>query len=109
MNIAIIPARQGSKRIKEKNIKKFLGKPIISYAIKKAISSKLFDYVVVSTDSLKIKKISEKFGAKVFFLRPKKISNDKAKTQDVIKHALRWFKKKIFNLITYVVFILHQY
>ena len=67
MNIAIIPARQGSKRIKEKNIKKFLGKPIISYTIKKVKSSKLFDYVVVSTDSLKIKKISEKFGAKVFF------------------------------------------
>ena len=94
MNIAIIPARQGSKRIKEKNIKKFLGKPIISYTIKKAKSSKLFDYVVVSTDSLKIEKISEKFGAKVFFLRPKKISNDKAKTQDVIKHALKWFKNK---------------
>ena len=94
MNIAIIPARQGSKRIKEKNIKKFLGKPIISYAIKNAISTKLFDYVVVSTDSLKIKKISEKFGAKVFFLRPKKISNDKASTQVVIKHALNWFKKK---------------
>lgn len=94
MNIAIIPARQGSKRIKEKNIKKFLGKPIISYAIKKALRTKLFDYVVVSTDSLKIKKISEKFGAKVFFLRPKKISNNKASTQEVIKHALNWFKKK---------------
>ena len=92
MNIAIIPARQGSKRIKEKNIKKFLGKPIISYAIKKALKTKLFDYVVVSTDSLKIKKISEKFGAKVFFLRPKKISDDKATTQEVIKHALKWFK-----------------
>lgn len=92
MNIAIIPARQGSKRIKEKNIKKFLGKPIISYAIKKALKTKLFDYVVVSTDSLKIKKISEEFGAKVFFLRPKKISNDKATTQEVIKHALKWFK-----------------
>ena len=49
MNIAIIPARQGSKRIKEKNIKKFLGKPIISYTIKKAKSSKLFDYVVFGT------------------------------------------------------------
>ena len=72
MNIAIIPARQGSKRIKEKNIKKFLGKPIISYTIKKVKSSKLFDYVVVSTDSLKIKKISEKFGAKVFFFKTKK-------------------------------------
>ena len=94
MNIAIIPARQGSKRIKEKNIKNFLGKPIISYAIKKAISSKLFDYIIVSTDSSKIKKISEKYGAKVFFKRPKKISNDKAKTQEVIIHSLDWFKKK---------------
>lgn len=94
MNIAIIPARQGSKRIKGKNIKNFLGKPIISYAIKKAISSKLFDYVIVSTDSSKIQKISENYGAKVFFKRPKKISNDKAKTQDVIIHSLDWFKKK---------------
>ena len=67
MKIAIIPARQGSKRIKEKNIKTFLGKPIIAHVIKKVLSSKLFDYVVVSTDSLKIKKISIKHGAKVFF------------------------------------------
>ena len=94
MNIAIIPARQGSKRIKGKNIKNFLGKPIISYVIKKAVSSKLFDYVIVSTDSLKIKKISEKYGAKVFFKRPPEISNDKAKTQEVIVHSLNWFKKK---------------
>ena len=63
MNIAIIPARQGSKRIKGKNIKNFLGKPIISYPIKEALNSKLFDYVIVSTDSSKIKKISEKYGA----------------------------------------------
>lgn len=62
--------------------------------IRQAINSKLFDYVVVSTDSLQIKKISEKFGAKVYFLRPKKISNSKAKTQDVITHAINWFKKK---------------
>jgi N-acylneuraminate cytidylyltransferase len=101
MNIAIIPARKGSKRIKGKNIKNFLGKPIISYVIKKAISSKIFDYVIVSTDSLKIKKISEKCGAKVFFKRPRKISNDKAKTQEVIIHSLNWFKKKniTFNYI----------
>ena len=57
MNIAIIPARQGSKRIKGKNIKNFLGKPIISYPIKEALNSKLFDYVIVSTDFSKIKKI----------------------------------------------------
>ena len=67
MNIAIIPARQGSKRIKEKNIKKFLGKPIISYTIKKVKSSKLFDYVVVSTDSLKIKKFQKSLEQKFFF------------------------------------------
>ncbi len=94
MKIAIIPAREGSKRIKEKNIRTFLGKPIISYVIKKVLSTKLFDYVIVSTDSIKIKKIAKKYGAEVFFLRPKKISTDKAKTQDVIKHALYWFKKK---------------
>ena len=69
MNIAIIPARQGSKRIKGKNIKNFLGKPIISYPIKEALNSKLFDYVIVSTDSSKIKKISEKlfFGKNYYF------------------------------------------
>lgn len=94
MNIAIIPARQGSKRIKGKNIKNFLGKPIISYAIKQAIKSKLFKYIIVSTDSSKIKKISERYGAKVFFQRPKIISNDKAKTQEVIIHSLDWFKKR---------------
>ena len=94
MNIAIIPARGGSKRIKNKNIKNFLGKPIISYVIKQAIKSKLFDYVIVSTDSTKIKKISEKYGAKVFFKRPTNLSNDKAITQDVIIHSLNWFKKK---------------
>ena len=97
MNIAIIPARQGSKRIKGKNIKNFLGKSIISYPIKEALNSKLFDYVIVSTDSSKIKKISEKYGAKVFFKRPNKLSTDKANTQEVIIHSLNWFKKININ------------
>ena len=97
MNIAIIPARHGSKRIKGKNIKNFLGKPIISYPIKEALNSKLFDYVIVSTDSSKIKKISENYGAKVFFKRPNKLSTDKANTQEVIIHALNWFKKININ------------
>ena len=94
MNIVIIPARSGSKRIKKKNIKNFLGKPIISYVIKKIIKTKLFDEIIVSTDSDKIKKISEKYGAKVYFKRPKNLSKDKTKTQDVVIHALNWFKKK---------------
>ena len=97
MNIAIIPARQGSKRIKGKNIKNFLGKPIISYPIKEALNSKLFDYVIVSTDSSKIKKISEKYDAKVFFKRPNKLSTDNANTQEVIIHSLNWFKKININ------------
>lgn len=93
MNIAIIPARAGSKRIKNKNIKLFNGKPIIYYAIKKAINSKIFKKVIVSTDSYKIKKISEKYGADVPFLRPDSLSDDFAGTIDVIKHAI----KKISN------------
>ena len=94
MNIAIIPARAGSKRIKNKNIKNFLGKPIISYVIKEAIKSKIFDDIVVSTDSSEIKKIAENNGAKVYFKRPNNLSTDKIKTQNVIIHCLDWFKKK---------------
>ena len=89
MNIAIIPARSKSKRIKNKNIKLFHGKPIIYWAIKSAIKSKIFDKVIVSTDSKTIKKISLKFGAEVPFLRPKKYSGDFSTTRDVIKHALK--------------------
>ena len=67
MNIAIIPARAGSKRIKNKNIKLFRGKPIIYYSINAAKKSKIFQKIIVSTDSEKIKKISEKYGAEVPF------------------------------------------
>ena len=93
MKIAIIPARKNSKRIKNKNIKNFYGKPIISYAIKCAKKSKLFDKIIVSTDSIKIAKISKKFGAEVPFLRPKKISGDYATTRDVIKHAMNFLNR----------------
>ncbi len=96
MNIAIIPARAGSKRIKNKNIKNFLGNPIISYVIKEAIKSKIFDDIIVSTNSNKIKKIAENSGAKVYFKRPMNLSTDKVTTQKVIVHCLDWFKKKIF-------------
>ena len=87
--ICIIPARSGSKRIKDKNIINFYNKPLISYSIKKAISSKLFNKVIVSTDSKKIKRISEKFGAKVPFIRSKKLSNDKTGTMDVLIDAIK--------------------
>tara|TARA_B100001123_G_C15184121_1_gene976605 strand:+ start:214 stop:897 length:684 start_codon:yes stop_codon:yes gene_type:complete len=90
MNIAIIPARFGSKRIKKKNLKSFYGKPIIYYSIKAASKAKIFDKIIVSTDNTKIKKISENFGAEVPFIRPKKLSGDKTKAQDVIIHAIKF-------------------
>ena len=97
--IAIIPARSGSKRIKNKNIKKFLKKPILYYPIKTAIKSGCFDEVYVSTDSVKIAKLAISYGAKVPYLRSKSLSNDTASTMSVIKNFI--------NL--YVAFIQHLY
>lgn len=88
--IAIIPARGGSKRILRKNIKFFHGLPLISYSIKIALESKLFDRVIVSTDDKEIAKISEKYGAEVPFFRPKELSGDFTVTKDVIDHALEY-------------------
>ena len=95
--IVIIPARAGSKRIKKKNIKLFLKKPIISYAIKTAIKSKIFDKIIVSTDSKKIGSISMKHGASEVIYRPKKISNDTAGTMSVIKHSIKHLETKNYN------------
>lgn len=86
--IAIIPARGGSKRIPKKNIKLFLGKPIIAYSIETALNSGLFDEVMVSTDDSEIAEIAEKWGAKVPFLRTQNTSNDFATTFDVINEVL---------------------
>ncbi len=91
-SIAIITARGGSKRIPKKNIKEFLGKPIIAYSIEAAINSKVFDEVMVSTDSEEIAEIAKKYGAKVPFLRSEKTSNDFATTADVIDEVLANYK-----------------
>ena len=88
MNIAIIPARIGSKRIRKKNIKLFYGKPLISYSINLAKNSKIFDNIIVSTDDIEIKNISEEYGADVPFLRPKNLSDDITPTLPVISHAI---------------------
>jgi pseudaminic acid cytidylyltransferase len=86
-NIAVIPARGGSKRIPNKNIKLFHGLPIISYAIKNAIESELFESVVVSTDSQETAKIATRYGAIVPWLRSKELSDDFATTTSVMKDA----------------------
>jgi len=91
--IAIIPARSGSKRIPNKNIKLFLGEPIISYVIKTAIESDLFDEVMVSTDSEEIAKIAIECGAKVPFFRTEKNATDYASTIDVLIEVIKEYKK----------------
>lgn len=96
-NICIIPARGGSKRIPGKNIKKFWGKPLIFYSINVAKKSKLFDKIFVSTDSKKIKEISEKYGAKVPFLREKKYSKDGVGTDFVTKNFLKKINYKSYD------------
>jgi len=92
MNICVIPARGGSKRIPRKNIKEFNGKPIIAYSIETALKSNCFDQVIVSTDDDEIAEVAKKYGAQVPFLRPDELSNDYAGTIPVIKHAIEWME-----------------
>lgn len=91
--IAIITARGGSKRIPGKNIKDFLGKPIIAYSIEAALKSDLFDEVMVSTDDEEIVEISKKYGANIPFLRSKETSNDFATTAEVLIEVINDYKK----------------
>lgn len=91
-NLAIIPARGGSKRIPRKNIKNFLGIPIITYSIKAVIESELFDEVMVSTDDEEIARIALDNGAKVPFLRSKETANDFATTTDVLKEVIQKYR-----------------
>lgn len=93
-NLAIIPARGGSKRIPKKNIKDFHGKPIIAYSIETALQSRLFDEVMVSTDSKEIAEISTQFGATVPFLRSNENANDFAVLADVIEEVVHQYKKQ---------------
>ena len=94
MSVVVIPARSGSKRIKNKNIKIFNGKPIIYYSINAAKKTKLFKRIIVSTDSKKIQKLAKKFGAECSFLRPKNLSGDKIGTAPVIEYAIKKFNIK---------------
>ncbi len=93
MNIAIIPARIGSKRIFQKNIRPFAGKPMISYSIHAAFKSGIFEDVIVSTDSEEIAEIARKSGASVPFMRPAELADDHTPTAPVISHAVEWYTK----------------
>ncbi|HOE03770.1 MAG TPA: pseudaminic acid cytidylyltransferase [Bacteroidales bacterium] len=89
-NLCIIPARGGSKRIPRKNIKEFLGKPIISYSIEAAIQSNLFEEIMVSTDDAEIAEIAKHYGATVPFMRSAQSSTDYAPLAAVVDEAVIW-------------------
>ena len=90
MNVAIIPARGGSKRIPRKNIKQFCGKPMIAWSIEVALESECFERVIVSTDDDEIASVARDFGAEVPFLRPIKLADDQTPTIPVIAHAINY-------------------
>jgi CMP-N-acetylneuraminic acid synthetase len=99
--LAIIPARSGSKRLKDKNIKNLNGMPLIAYSILSAMKSGVFDRVIVSTDSEKYAEISKYYGAKIDFIRPKHLSSSSAKSIDLIRHAIEYYDSKdiIFDVV----------
>lgn len=100
-SLCIIPARGGSKRIPRKNIKEFMGKPIIAYSIEAALKSNMFDVVMVSTDDDEIAEIAKSYGAEVPFMRSEETSNDFATTADVINEVLSRYQKKgtLFDIV----------
>lgn len=103
--LAIIPARAGSKGIPSKNIKNFLGRPLISYAIKQALACKFINRVIVDTDSQKIADISKKYGAEVPWLRPRRLAGDTSLIVDSIIYNLQKFKKEENYQPDYVVIL----
>ena len=102
--IAIIPARGGSKGLKNKNIKSLCEKPLIGWTIEKAKLSKYIDTIIVSTDDSKIADIARDFGAEAPFLRPKKISTDTSPTFDAVMHAISFYENKNMNF-DYIVLL----
>ena len=94
--ILIIPARSGSKRIKNKNFKNFKGKPIISYSIRTALNSKIFNKIVISTDNKKYLKYLNKFNVDVLF-RSKRLSNDNTTIESVMRNVLNEYDKSRKN------------
>ena len=102
MQLAVIPARGGSKRIPRKNIKMFHGQPMIVWSVQTAIDSGCFDEVWVSTDDEEIAAVAQAYGAKVPFLRPAHLSDDFATTADVMSHAVEEFGKINHTLPDYI-------
>lgn len=100
--IAIIPARSGSKSIRDKNIKILNGKPLIAWSIQACLKSKFISKVVISTDSKKYAQIAKKYGADEIIIRPKNISKDKSTDYEAIIHAIHNLKYSDYDLIAHI-------
>ena len=115
MNIAVIPARGGSKRIPRKNIREFCGKPMIAWSIEAALNSGCFEKVVVSTDEEEVMQIAREHGAEVPFVRPPELADDFTPTIPVIRHAIDELRKQglkldhIFCLYATAPFVIADY
>ena len=93
-NLCIIPARGGSKRIPRKNVKPFLGKPMLAYSIETAQKTKLFEEIMVSTDDEEITEVARQYGAKVPFMRSAETASDYATTADVLREVLAKYREQ---------------
>jgi len=93
--LGIITARGGSKRVPRKNIKDFLGKPLLAWSIEVGLKSGVFDKFILSTDDEEIVEVGKKYGIEVPFLRPKKLAQDNSGSFEVIKHAVEWLKENV--------------
>lgn len=104
--IALITARDGSKGIPDKNIKKFCGKPLIAWTIIEALKSKLVDRVIVSTDSEKIAKVARRYGAETPFTQPEELARSSSRLEDVLRYAVEWLKKNENYKVDAIVWLL---
>ncbi|HHT9158301.1 MAG: flagellar modification protein B [Planctomycetes bacterium GWF2_39_10] len=101
--LCTICARGGSKGVPGKNIKNLLGKPLIAYTIEQALSNRLINRVVVSTDSEKIANVAKQYGAEVPFMRPQFLATDEASKLPVIKHAIKYYVENLNFNPNYVI------
>tara|TARA_B100000989_G_C19453764_1_gene433001 strand:- start:245 stop:952 length:708 start_codon:yes stop_codon:yes gene_type:complete len=102
--LCLILARSGSQRLKNKNMRHLYGKPLIYYSLRAVKEAKIFDKIIISTDSQKIGNYAKKNGIEFPFLRPKHLATKNANIKDVVKHALNWVKKK-YGKYKYVQYV----
>lgn len=103
--LGVILARSGSKRLPNKNILPFAGKPLIAWSIQAALSSKTIDKIIVSSENLKIIKIAQEYGAETPFTRPSSLALDKTSSEDSLKHAVDWINQNSLEKYDFLVYL----